>query len=279
MAFPPATIPNTEVRSLASAVVDQGYRISIALPFDYQTTADRYPVLYLPDANAFFGSVVETVRMLQIFRKMPQLVIVGIGYPVNDFRGTQGLRVRDLTPTKDDAWLEAIVKSPGSDFAAAGTGSADHFLTFIRQELKPFIAANYRINPDDSTIFGYSFGGLFALYTLLHDPDTFQRYMICSPSIWWNPETVFAFEEKFASEHTDLPAKVFLSAGTIEETMTVPVREEQAKFVTHMQKMAAKLQNRSYSGLKLTQHVFEGESHASGPPAALSWGLRVVYSD
>jgi predicted alpha/beta superfamily hydrolase len=121
---------------------------------------------------------------LQLFQEVPEMVIVGIGYPVNDFRQALGLRTRDLTPTKDDAWIEELLKLTQGDFTNDGSGSADNFLKFIREELKPFIKANYRIDAEDSSISGHSFGGLFGLYALLHAPNTFKRYIISSPSIW-----------------------------------------------------------------------------------------------
>ena len=278
MEFSQVTLPNTEVRSLSSSTVDQEFRIYVALPLDYQMATDRYPVIYISDANGIFGLVTETVRTLQLFQEVPDMVLVGIGYPVNDFRQALSPRTRDLTPTKDDAWIEGLLKLTQGDFTTDGSGGADNFLKFIREELKPFIEANYRIDAEDSSILGHSFGGLFGLYALLHAPNTFKRYIISSPSIWWDREAVFEYEEVHASEHADLPAKVFISAGTLEESMLVPIRGVPARFVTNIQALATRLQNRGYKNLTLTLHVFEDESHVSGPPGAISRGLRVVFS-
>jgi predicted alpha/beta superfamily hydrolase len=110
MEFPSVTIPNSEVRSFSSAIVDQEFRIYVALPFDYQTSANSYPLLYISDANGIFGLVTETVCFLQLRQELPDIVIVGIGYPVNDFREALGLRTRDLTPTEDDWWIEGLSK-------------------------------------------------------------------------------------------------------------------------------------------------------------------------
>lgn len=277
MDFPPVTIPHTEIRSFSSAIIDQEFRIYIALPHNYRASNNSFPVLYLSDANGIFGLVTETVRFLQLFQEVPEMVIVGIGYPVEDFLDTLGLRVRDLTPTKDDEWIEAYSNMVPGSLAIDGSGGAYNFLKFIKEELRPFIEANYRIDSKDSAILGHSFGGLFGLYTLLNAPNTFNRYIISSPSIWWDPEAVFAYEENFAKMHSDLPANVFLSAGSIEESMQIPIRVVQARFVTRMQAMAGKLQSRGYENLSLTSHVFEDESHISGAPGAISRGLRVVF--
>lgn len=278
MDFLPATIPNTEVRSFSSTYIDQEFKIYVALPFGYQTSTDRYPTLYISDANGIFGLVTETVRSLQFINEVPELVIVGIGYPVDDFRQALGFRTRDLTPTKDDDWIIEVKTVTQGDFTIAGSGGADNFLDFIDRELKPFIDANYRIDSDDSTILGHSFGGLFGLYALLRAPDTFQRYVISSPSIWWDPNAVFEMEENYANKHSDLLAKVFISAGTLEESMLVPVRGVPARFVTNIQAMSTRLQSRGYPNLSLTQHVFDGENHFSGPPGAISKGMRVIFS-
>ena len=65
-------------------------------------------------------------------------------------------------------------------------GGAGSFLRFIRQELMPFIQSSYPVRPEEKAIAGSSFGGLFALYTLFHHPDTFNCYIIGSPSIGWD---------------------------------------------------------------------------------------------
>ena len=124
MEFPAATLPNTEVRSLSSAKVDQEFRIFVALPASYRTSAESYPVLYVTDADGIFGLVTETVRFLQMGREVPEMVIVGIGYPVKDFQEVLGYRTRDLTPTEDDGWIEGVLELIQGDFETQGSGGA-----------------------------------------------------------------------------------------------------------------------------------------------------------
>jgi len=52
--FPKVTIPNTEVRMLRSSNVGQEYKLFISLPEGYHESDDRYPVLYITDANWLF---------------------------------------------------------------------------------------------------------------------------------------------------------------------------------------------------------------------------------
>ena len=68
---------------------------------------------------------------------------------------------------------------------------ADKFAQFIDTELKPFINSKYRAT-DDSTLVGYSFGGLFALHVLFNRNAVFDRYLIGSPSMDWDGDAGFA---------------------------------------------------------------------------------------
>ncbi len=265
--YPQVTIPRTEVRMLSSSNVDQEYQIYVALPFSYADSDEIYPVLYVLDANALFGMVTETVRLLQLGGQFPELLTVGIGYPVNRYIETLALRTRDTTPTEDNESLQEFLKSVQIPLESHGTGGAPDFLRFIREELMPFIHSNYRINPDDQTIAGGSAGGRFALYTLFHYPNTFNRYIVGSPAIEWDESVTFEYEASYAADNSDLPAQVFMSVGAAESDF----------MITNMEQMAKALRDRNYPSLELTTHVFEDETHLSVWPATFSRGLRAVF--
>jgi predicted alpha/beta superfamily hydrolase len=123
---------------------------------------------------------------------------------------------------------------------------------------------------------GISYGGLFGLYVLFHHPDTFNRYVIGSPAIHHDNRVTLAYESKYAASHDDLPARVFMSVGALEE-LDDPFIEPSFRFVSNMRELAKILQERGYPGLHLTTHVFEDETHVSVVPATFSRGLRVVF--
>ena len=256
--FPRVTIPNTEVRVISSSNVGQEYEIFVAFPHDHNEADRAYPVLYVLDANWSFGSITETIRLLQLGEELPEMIIAGIAYPVNDVGEIRRLRARDYTPTVDSR--------PGAE-ESDRTGGAGDFLRFIRQELMPFIQSHYPVSPEDRAIAGSSFGGLFALYTLFHHRDTFNRYIIGSPSIGWDEGVTFAYESDFAANQADLPAKIFMSVGALEKEGTI----------ANMQRLARTLEDRGYDGLELTTCIFEHETHLSVAPAAMSRGLRAVF--
>jgi len=260
---------------LNSSHVDQEFQIFVALPRHYDPIdADtRYPVLYVLDANGMFGMVTETVRMMQILHEVPEMIIVGIGYPVNDFVETLGIRSRDLTPTVDDGTFRKrmadVMETLGVPMTFFESGGAASFLHFIRSELMPFMQNTYRTNPEDTTLFGDSLGGLFALFTLFHQPNTFNRYIIGSPSIAWDNRIALTYEADYATQHADLSAKVFMSAGSLES----------AAQIANMKQMAQTLRDREYPSLELTTWLFEGETHLSVIPGTISKGLASVFAE
>ncbi|MCA1815535.1 MAG: hypothetical protein LC746_03865 [Acidobacteria bacterium] len=57
----------------------------------------------------------------------------------------------------------------------------------MRDELMPRVKARYRTT-DERAIVGESLAGLFAVETLLLEPDLFDTYIAFDPSLWWNDQ-------------------------------------------------------------------------------------------
>jgi uncharacterized protein len=259
--YPQASLPETEVRYLKSAIVGDEFEISVALPFNYGKPDTTYPVLYSTDANLMFAASTQTARLMQMNKVLPEVIHVGIGYRLDSLTQGLPLRSRDLTPTF----------VPDSSKGSWPTGGAEKFLRFIKEELMPFINKNYRTSPDAGYA-GFSYGGLFGLYVLFHEPQTFQRYIIGSPSVWFDSLVTLRCEAEYARTHRDLPARIFMSVGQLEERPGSTF-----KMVTNMKRLADSLQSRHYPNLRLETYVFEGEIHVSAPGATISRGLRSIY--
>lgn len=261
---PEVTIPNTEVHILQSSNVNQKYKLFISLPEGYHDSNESYPVLYVTDANWVFSLFVS-----QVFRwlPIPPMIMVGIGYPTDDNADISCLRARDFLPTHDKKREELITEQSQMTIESGG---AHHFLTFIREELFEFINSQYRTNPDNKTLFGFSWGGTFGLYTLFNQPDSFQRYIITAPDLSWDDQVCFSYENTYAENHTDLPVRLCLSVGTLDEDLIEHNCSSLIKFHTT-------LQNRNYPGLDMKFDLFEGETHISVVPLAASRGLRAVF--
>ncbi|UPL13193.1 alpha/beta hydrolase-fold protein [Microbacterium galbinum] len=238
-----------------TSAAGRDYKISVALPANYDENGDPYRVLYVTDANAEFGMAVETARL-----NAPGTMVVGIGYddPGQGFAASGVRRTLDLTPTEITADVP--------------TGGAPEFLDFLRSELVPQIESEFRADPADRALMGHSFGGLFATYALLHNDGLFHRFVIASPSIWWDDRTILDMEADYAETHDALDARVFLSVGELEETTSgFPMTSDMTSF-------AHTLAARAYDGLELGATVFDDETHLSVIGAAFSRGLRFIYA-
>ncbi len=258
----PVSLRNTETHLLYSEELQQHYLIDVFLPARHQKkTSDqqftRHPVIYVLDSrpNAIITASQRNVG------GMAFEIIVGIDYadengkPVDSFSAYS----RDLTPTPDKTW-----QTPD-------TGRADAFLDFINKSVKPLINSTYNVNTNDQTLVGHSFGGLFGLYVLFNHSDDFDRYVISSPSIWWNDRVTFRFEEQYAKTHSNMAKHVFISVGQREF-----LRGPQG-MVENTQQMVEILTSRNYSGLTLKHHVFANENHATVVGLSLARGVRAVF--
>jgi predicted alpha/beta superfamily hydrolase len=271
----PVSIAGSVTHVLDAKKIDQSYKIDIALPGSYGMGSRKYPVVYVTDGGGNFPIVVGNLRMLSLGFEMPGVIVVGIGYNTADIPRVLAVRTRDLTPTNDAAYTEDARKSPMFPLPADVTpGAADAFIDFIEHEVKPFVNRNYRTDSDNETYIGYSLGGLFGLHVLFNHTNSFDKYIIGSPSIWWDNAVSFSYEAKFAENNKDLAKKVFMSSGALEETV-----EGDSRMVTNMIKMFTRLNSRQYPSLVLDHYVFAGETHMSGMGTAFNRGLRFVFKD
>ena len=289
-----------EYRDLTSNAVGETFRIFVAKPGVVEP-GKKYPVIYMLDGNAFFATAMEAQRMMAMGGEIPPAFVVGIGYAVDTgFAATMGKRYRDYTPTVGSE-VEAALKAQFDPAGELEAGGAPAFLKFLREELKPAIETAYPIDPDDATIAGASLGGLCPAWVLLTQPDTFQRYVLISPSIWWNQEEVWQWEARCSDAQDDLNAHVFVTAGGLETVDLIQVQMQAMKQADTPLKglleqsvmayekygwprmaeitpeFVEKLQSRSYPNLRICCHNMPDETHMSVAAGALSRGLRYVF--
>ena len=266
----PVTIPSSRQYEFHSKRTGRDYRLFVSLPESYSASDTiRYPVLYVLDGNGFFGLATETHRLLRLRAEVPELIIVGIGYPVSAFSETSIPRWLDYTPSAD-ATADSLRATQLGSRARSGelrSGGGPQFVATLRDEIIPFVDASYRTTRDRG-LFGDSLGGLLAAYVLTTTPELFSRYALSSPSLWWNNGDVFTREAAYFRTHPALNARVFLSVGA---------DEEKDRMVATVDRLARILGERHYAGLVMSTHVFEGENHVSVGPAAVSRSLRFLY--
>lgn len=180
-------VPASQVQRYVLAAPDGGpeYRVSVWAPSGAQPPRGGYPVVYMLDGNAVFESLTRTASALPPGQSL-QAVVVGIGYDDAE-RFNVTARSYDYTPPSPGA--EAPRGSPRDPDArgwAKPGGGADRFLGILQQRIQPLVERRYAVDASNRTLYGHSYGGLFALHVALRQPQAFQHYVAASPSIWWN---------------------------------------------------------------------------------------------
>lgn len=257
-AYPPVTLPNTEIRILHSTINGITYKLSIALPINYALEpGSNFPVLYLLDADYSFPIAKNICDHLAERNNLPSIVLVAIGYAgPNQY---QLNRTRDYTPTQS-------LQNGYSPEVQKNSGGGPNFLNFMESELIPFIEKNFRVNKTRGLV-GHSYGGLFANWVLTTKPDLFKKYIIVSPSIWYDNNFLLKSEESYAKTHTDLNARVYMAVG----------EQENPQMSVDLSTMAKKLDSRHYKSLNLRSLIVPEENHNTVYPIALTKGLRFIF--
>ncbi|MYZ43356.1 alpha/beta hydrolase [Schauerella aestuarii] len=182
-------LPHTQVFNLTSRA-GRDYRILVSVP-PGEPPPEGYGVLVLLDANAYFGAAADAVSLLRQFPLIPEkgkltdaapTLVVGVAYPgdepINGERRTWDF----VPPAINPASLERL-RGPKP-------GGADAFTTFLVDELRPALAAKYRVNAARQTLAGHSLGGYYVLHALATQPQAFQRYVSLSPAVWWDDSRI-----------------------------------------------------------------------------------------
>ena len=171
-------------------------RISVLLPWDYEASGKRYPVLYLQDGqnlfedDAPFGTWGVDKQLAALAQQgKGDFIVVAI-----DHGGRE--RIREFLPYDSQKWGEGL----GRDYAG-----------FLAETLKPYIDEKFRTLPDraNTGIGGSSMGGLISIYAGIMFPTTYSRFMIFSPSLWAAPN-ICAEPLRFAASPD---TKIYLYVG------------------------------------------------------------------
>lgn len=193
-----------------------GYRLWLAIPA-MPAPAHGYPLLCMLDGNA----VADSLRAEDL---MPWVaaghapVIAALG-PDSDFRVDVAQRSYDYTPPiRQDG--------PTWDDETHGRlgGGADQFLDLWSDTILPRLEARVKTDPQRKTLWGHSYGGLFALHTLLRRPSLFNRYATADASLWWQD----GFILREAEHPAPLPSGTETSLLFMQESGAHPTRKPAA---------------------------------------------------
>lgn len=230
--------------SLNSTVLKEKRFVEIFIPQNYKPgSADKYDVLYVLDGGNWNTGLINKVQhFLEGESYMPPTIIVSI----------MGIdRNKDLTPTHIDSWKTS--------------GGATNFLSFIKNELIPYVDKKYPSN-GDNTLWGHSLGGLFVINALLNEPKTFKSYIAVDPSLWWDNSYI----QKIA------PDKLTALAG-VNITLFISGREGKEGESMKIASMDTILTKMAPASLIWKRITYPGETHSSLRLKSIYDGLKFAY--
>lgn len=231
-----------------SKILKEKRVLNIYVPHKYSKDSIKtYPVIYLLDGSidedfihisglVQFGSF-SWVRMI------PESIVVGIANVD---------RKRDFTyPTSN--------KKDKEDFPT--TGGSENFINFIEKELQPFIEKKYKTTAT-KTIIGQSLGGLLATEILFKKPNLFDNYIITSPSLWWDDESLLTYvPTPYNSEKS-----IYIAVG------------EEGKIMKRVAKeLYDKLQLLQNNNTKLYYEFFEKQNHGDALHLAVYNAFEKIF--
>lgn len=187
------------IEEIQSAKLSERRILNIYLPEGYnKNDTTKYPVVYLLDGSAD-EDFIHIVGLYQ-FNSFPWIdrvsksIVVGIA-SVD--------RRRDFT-------YSTTIKKDKTRYPT--TGRSARFISFLEQELQPFIDRNYKTNTS-KTIIGQSLGGLLLTEILLTKPSLFNKYIIVSPSLWWDNGSLLTKSSEILSANFNQKIDVYIGVG------------------------------------------------------------------
>ncbi|WP_226623491.1 alpha/beta hydrolase [Alloyangia pacifica] len=239
---PPASHVLTQFDVMAEGL---RYRLFLACPRG-EAPAEGWPSLWMLDGNAAFSRL-EAAQL----HAHPGLAVVGIGYPIEAaFDGAS--RARDYTPVP----LEAPMHGRGRDWEFGGQAA---FRGRLLGPLARALAERAPLDPARRSLWGHSYGGVFALATLLSEPAAFRAYMAISPTTGFGGGSLFAMEET-APVPDEGQAEVLIMLGDSEHRSGTPAPPNPRPNPETL-RMGARLAGRP--DLKLQLEVLKGLGHGA----------------
>lgn len=184
-----------ETVTLQSQLLNEQRTLNIYLPNGYhQNSETEYPVIYLLDGSVD-EDFIHIAGLVQFgsfswINMIPETIVVGIANVD---------RKRDYTyPSTDEEYKKEYPT----------TGHSETFIKYLEKEVQPFVENKYRVT-SQKTLIGQSLGGLVATEILYKKPNLFTNYIIVSPSLWYDYESLLKMQPvTYTSEK-----KIYIAVG------------------------------------------------------------------
>lgn len=227
---------------LVSEILKEEVAISVSVPKNYKVTEQKYPVLYVLDAQWFF---IHGLSIRSDFTERngpmvtPEFIVVGI---ITD---------------NSKRWDWSIEKP-------------SLFLDFMEQELFPMVSKNFRTS-NERILFGWETTGGFVVNSIRRRSEMFSGYIAASPAPLYgtyfrNLESEYLEFENFLEKNKDLDKFLFIGEGEADYP---------AQFGISALKLL--LERKAPASLQWRHETMEGLSHQMCAYKTMQEGLRSYY--
>lgn len=151
---------------LVSVYLNRSVRLDLVFPKGYETSSERFPVLYLND-----GQDLERLRMTSV---------------LDSLYNRNAIRPFVLVAIHCGDRIQEYGVASQADYLHRGA-KAGAYTEFVMHELVPYVQKHYRVTNDpEQTVFaGFSLGGLSAFDLVWNHPELFRKAGVFSGSFWW----------------------------------------------------------------------------------------------
>lgn len=229
--------------TIHSDILNEDREMLIALPDNYASITNNYPVLYVLDGNTHFRHASSATSYLAEHGLAPGMIVVAI---------TNVDRNRDFTSVHSD-------QVPTS-------GGGEKFHDFLEKELMPYIEENFNASKY-RVLVGHSFGGTFVGYSLLDKSNVFDAYIAISPYLQYNDNYIVKQARLKLQAKYNSPKSFYMTLGN------------EPRYNEALDEFSSLIQEKSEKAISFHYVQMPDENHGSIPYISVFNGLRFIYSD
>jgi len=162
-------------------------RIWVYRPADYETSGEKYPVIYMHDGQNLFD----------------ELNAFGTEWGIDETLDAE--RGKVIVIGIDNGAEHRMSEYMLHDHPEHGPAEGANYLKDVTEVLKPYVDSILRTRPEKqyTCIAGSSMGGLISFYAGLYFPHIFGAVGVFSPALWLDAPRVFSEAEEILKRDTN----------------------------------------------------------------------------
>ncbi len=228
--------------TIHSDALGEDRTVLVTTPAGYEQGARKYPVVYVLDGETNHLLSVAVTNFYWQNGLMPPVIVVSV---------TNTARTRDFTPT-------AVADRQGS-------GGGPKFMEFLKNELLPFVEKNYRTEPY-RVLIGHSLCGMYAVWTLLSEPDLFQAFIAISPYLQYDNDCVVRLAEERLPGMSDRRRFLYITLGN------------EPEYNASIDRLLGLIRKKGPKSLEVRFNPMKAENHGTVRLKSVYEGMAALYA-